>query len=211
MDQRRLSPTDWLDLSGHTQRSIIFRHKLNGDGRWTSYYRRILTDGRLPFPPRSSGFFYYHQPPGAPLFSGEVRFRLTPNNLPESFNQGEDCLAPEGDAWKIPLFVLHHTPFHRNVYQQLRVDGFVSDTLDSQLKSIAQTCICPGSTSVILHSLHQVFPIDFSATTFRFSVVGDSTCQKVDINYPFSVSVGGHRRASPYTSAANFFWDYLFI
>ena len=79
------------------------------------------------------------------------------------------------------------------------------DALDSQLKSIAQTCICPGSTSVILHSLHQVFPIDFSATTFRFSVVGDSTCQKVDINYPFSVSVGGHRRASPYTSAADFF------
>jgi len=170
-----------------------------------------IVNGRLPFPPRSSGFFYYHQPPGAPLLSGEVRFRLTSNNLPESFNQGEDCLTPEGDAWKIPLFALYYPPFHRNVVQQLRVDGFVSDALDSELKSIAHTWVCPRRTTIILHSLHQVFPIDFSAASFRFFVVGDSTCQKVDIIYPFIMNVKGHRRASSYTSAVHSFWDDVFV
>ncbi|EDQ98253.1 uncharacterized protein LACBIDRAFT_306713 [Laccaria bicolor S238N-H82] len=135
----------------------------------------------------------------APLLSGELRFRLTSNNLPESFNQGKDCLTPEGDAWKIPLFVLHHTPFHRHVYQQLRVDGFVSDALDSQLKSIAQTSVRPRSNSVILHSLHQVFPIDFSAMKFSFFVAGDSTLQKVFIERPFRLCVEGYGRASCYT------------
>ncbi|EDR13135.1 uncharacterized protein LACBIDRAFT_308639 [Laccaria bicolor S238N-H82] len=197
LDQRKLSPTDWLDLSGRMQLSISFRNKLDRDSEWRAYYRRLTANRRLPFPPHSSGFLYYHQPPGAPLLAGELRFRLTSNHLPESFNQGEDCLTPEGDAWKIPLFVLHHTPFHRDVYQQLRVDGFVSDALDSQLKSIAQTSVCPRSTSVILHSLHQVFPVDFSATTFRFFVVGNSTLQNVFI-FPFHLR--GQGRASSYTS-----------
>ncbi|EDR13129.1 uncharacterized protein LACBIDRAFT_292403 [Laccaria bicolor S238N-H82] len=201
LDQRKLSPTDWLDLSGVIQPSISFRHKLNGNREWRTCYHKSSGE-RLPFPPPSSGFFYYHQPPGAPLLSGELRFRLTSNHLPESFNQGEDCLTPEGDAWKIPLFLLYRNPFHRNVYQQLRVDGFVSDALDSKLKSIAQTYVCSRRRgSIILHSLHQVFPVDFSATTkFRFFVVGDSTFQSVSISYPFQMGVEEHGRVSSYTS-----------
>ena len=64
------SLSDWLDLSGRTQISVIFRHRLNRDREWQTYYRR-LTKGRLPVLPRSSGFFYYRQPPGAPLLSGK--------------------------------------------------------------------------------------------------------------------------------------------
>ncbi|KIJ95992.1 hypothetical protein K443DRAFT_311402 [Laccaria amethystina LaAM-08-1] len=67
LDQRRLSPSDWLDLSGHTQPSVIFRHKLNRDREWQTYYHR-LSNGRLPFPPRSSGFLYYCRPPGTSPF-----------------------------------------------------------------------------------------------------------------------------------------------
>ena len=154
-----------------------------------------------PFPPNSSGFLYYHQPQGAPLLAGEVRFRLTPNNLPESFSQGKDCLTPDEDIWKIPLLSLYRYKAHKNVYRQLQLDGFVSDALHSKLKTVIKSSRCPRHSGIILHSLHQVFAVDFSACNLTLFVVGDSTYRRVLLHCPFGTQVMGYDKVSPFTSA----------
>lgn len=103
-----------------------------------------------------------------PLLAGQLRFRLTPDRLPQSFSQGEDCLTPEEDVWKIPLIVLHHFESYRHIYRQLRLDGFVSDALHLKLANLE---FIPRNTRTFLHSLHQVFPVDFAASYLRFFVV----------------------------------------
>ncbi|EDQ98206.1 uncharacterized protein LACBIDRAFT_308127 [Laccaria bicolor S238N-H82] len=214
LDQHKLLPSDFLShLSNRARPGVRFLNVAKDmlkdprlkhtcilpACRWQFGYFDM--DGKpTPFPPNSSGFLYYHQPQGAPLLSGEVRFRLTPNNLPESFSQGEDCLIPHGDIWKIPLLSLHSYKTHQDVYRQLQLDGFVSDALHSKLKTVAKTCPCPRHSAVILHSLHQVFPVDFALAHMNLFVVGDSTYRRVLLHCPFLTQVIGYKKDSPFTS-----------
>ena len=58
---------------------------------------------RYPFPPATSGFFYYRSPPpGAPDIAGDIRFRVTNTADPRSFAHGTD-LTIHGIPWLIPL------------------------------------------------------------------------------------------------------------
>jgi len=167
---------------------------------WRPHYGNIRT--RLtPFPPHTSGFLYYHQPQDAPLLASQLRFRLTPDRLPQSFSQGKDCITPEGDVWKIPLIVLHHFETHRHIYKQLRLDGFVSDALHSKLANLE---FAPRNTSIFLHSLHKVFPVDFASSYLRFFVVGDSTCQTVSIRHIFALR-RSREQSTRFTSAGVLF------
>lgn len=205
LNQHKLLPSDFINISDSCFRpGIRFQNDSSAHAWQMCYYE---THGEpLRFPSHSSGFLYYHQPQDAPLLAGELRFRLTPNNLPQSFSQGEDCLTPDRAVWKIPLLALYRFPYHRRIYRQLQLDGFISDALHSKVENVLKTSHCPQDTSVILHSLHQVFPINFSASRFRFFVLGDSTCRRVDINYPFRMSDRMNKRVSPYTSADDFFF-----
>ena len=204
LNQHKLLPSDFIDISNSCLRpGIRFQNDRSVHAWQMCYYE---TNGETsPFPSHSSGFLYYHQPQDAPLLAGELRFRLTPGNLPQSFSRGEDCLTPDGAVWKIPLLALYRYPYNRRIYRQLQLDGFISDALHSKVENLVKTSHCPQDTSVTLHSLHQAFPINFAASRFRFFVLGDSTCQRVDITYPFRMSDTVNKRASPYTSADDFF------
>ena len=205
-NQHRLLRSDHIDISNFTRPIVKLRDEVNGSEHiWQMSYREVRGE-RIPFPPNSSGFLYFHQPQGAPLLAGELRFRPTLNNLPESFSHGEDCMTPEGDVWKIPLFVLHSFPYHQHIYQRLRKDGLVSDALHSKLADVLKTCLCPRNTSVILHSLDQVFPINFAVRSFRFFIVGDSSCRMADIRFPFEMQVVRHEKGNPFTSADKLFF-----
>ncbi|EDR13142.1 uncharacterized protein LACBIDRAFT_308650 [Laccaria bicolor S238N-H82] len=214
LNHHKLLPSDFLShLSNRSQPCVwllnVAKDKLKDPRsktpgilpacRWRFRYHDM--NGKpTPFPPNSSGFLYYHQPQGAPLLAGEVRFRLTPNNLPESFSQGEDCLTPHGDIWKIPLLSVHGHKGHQNIYRQLQLDGFVSDALHSKLKTVAKACPCPRHSAIILHSLHQVFPVHFATWFLSLFVVGDSTYRRVFLRFPFATQVIGYNRVSPFTS-----------
>lgn len=196
-NQHKLLRSDHIDVSNFA-RPIV---KLNDSEQhtWQMSYRELRGE-RVQFPSNSRGFLYFHQPQGAPLLAGELRFRLTPSDLPKSFSQGEDCMTPEGDVWKIPLFVLHSFPYHRHIYQRLRKDGLVSDALHLKLADVLKTCLCPRNTSVILHSLDQVFPVNFAVRSLRFFIVGDSSCRMVDVRFPFEMQVVRHEKGTPFTS-----------
>lgn len=181
MNQEKLLPSDFIDISRTFLPVIRLRLVPDNVGKyqsWRPHYSNIWT--RLtPFPPHTSGFLYYHQPQGAPLLMGQLRFRLTPDRLPQSFSRGKDCFTPEGDIWK------------------LRLDGFVSDALHSKLAALE---FVPRNTvTVSLYSLHQVFPVDFASSYLRFFVVGDSTCRMVDICHIFGLRRSGEQ-GTPFTS-----------
>lgn len=199
LNQHKLLPSDFIHISNSCLRpGIRFQNDISAHPWQMCYYE---AHGKpLQFPSQSSGFLYYHQPQDAPLLAGELRFRLTPSNLPQSFSQGKDCLTPDGVVWKIPLLTLYRFPYHRRICRQLQLDGFISDALHSKVRNVVKTSHCPRDTSIILHSLHQVFPINFAATRIRFFALGDSTCRRVDITYPFRMSDTMNKRASPYTS-----------
>ncbi|KAF5338033.1 hypothetical protein D9758_014262 [Tetrapyrgos nigripes] len=58
------------------------------------------------FPTGSGGFFYYHTPDNAPLFAGGIRFRVTPSEDPQTFQDGFDLLNVAGLPWEMPNWQL---------------------------------------------------------------------------------------------------------
>ena len=215
LNQHKLLPSDFLSHLSNRSRPVVqllnvAKEKLK-DPRWKlpaiqppchwQFGYHDMHGKPSPFPPNSSGFLYYYQPQGAPLLAGELRFRLTANNLPESFSHGEDCLTPDEDIWKIPLLVLYRYKAHQSIYRQLQLDGFVSDALHSKLKTVVKTIgCCPQHSGIILHSLHQVFPVKFSASNLSLFVVGDSTYRRVGFHCPFETQVSGYKKGSPFRS-----------
>jgi hypothetical protein len=221
LNQHKLLPSDFLSHLSNRSRPVVqllnaTKDKLK-DPQWKlagiqpvchwQFGYHDMHGKPFPFPPNSSGFLYYYQPQDAPLLAGELRFRLTPNNLPQSFSQGEDCLTPDEDIWKIPLLVLYRYKAHQNIYRQLQLDGFVSDGLHSKLKTVVKSSSCPRHSGIILHSLHQVFPVNFAASNLSLFVVGDSTYRRVGFHCPFEIQVSGYKKGPPFTSAAELFLE----
>ncbi len=90
---KRLQPSDYIDLSGMVKPSITLpsgKMHLCGPNH----------DSTVPFPPNTRGFLYYHNPPKAPPFVGELRFRCA-NSL-EDFPNGKDLLSTDKfNPWSI--------------------------------------------------------------------------------------------------------------
>ncbi|KAF8960822.1 hypothetical protein BDZ97DRAFT_1832024 [Flammula alnicola] len=61
----------------------------------------------FPFPPKSQGVFYYHQPPDEPEDRAEIRFRLCADVA--RFAKGTDMELPNGTPWSMPLLNLHRS------------------------------------------------------------------------------------------------------
>ncbi|KAF8347384.1 hypothetical protein F5887DRAFT_881885, partial [Amanita rubescens] len=79
------------------------------------------------FPPNTRGFLYYHTPPKAPPFVGELRFRCA-NSL-EDFPNGKDLLSTDRfNPWSIPLSTLATQITYLNFRGQLILDGLTSQT-----------------------------------------------------------------------------------
>ncbi|KAJ7458587.1 hypothetical protein FB451DRAFT_1046772, partial [Mycena latifolia] len=58
---------------------------------------------RIPFPAHARGFFYYHSGHQSTPLEGDIRFRVTPDDSPSSFDSGEDLPGPSGFPWTILL------------------------------------------------------------------------------------------------------------
>ncbi|TFY59037.1 hypothetical protein EVG20_g7936 [Dentipellis fragilis] len=110
LDPTRLSPDDYCDLSGKENVRPLPEYKQNKSAETTSFYL-MRYFRRLPFPPGTHGFFYFH-PTSTPRASdgpndrpasypGELRFRLTQTNDPASFAEGQDLRHADGLPWSI--------------------------------------------------------------------------------------------------------------
>lgn len=117
---KRLYPSDLTDLSGVAHPKV----KLPC-GKTLLYYHGYQLKF-VPFPPGTRGFLYYHSPPKAPPFIGEVRFRLA-SDL-DSFHNGVDLLSADKPfPWSISALALANQSTYANLRKQLLTDGVVSE------------------------------------------------------------------------------------
>ncbi len=115
---KRLQPSDYIDLSGLAQPVIALPC-----GR-----TRVVRNGsKIPFPPNTRGFFYYHTPPKAPPYVGELRFRCA-NSL-EDFPNCKDLLSTDKfNPWSILLAAMATQTTYLSLREQLMLDDLASQT-----------------------------------------------------------------------------------
>jgi len=158
---KRLQPSDYIDLSGLAQPAIVLpsgKTDLHG----------LNHDNKVPFPPNTRGFLYYHTPPKAPPFVGELRFRCA-NSL-EDFPNGKDLLSTDKfNPWSISLNVLANQTYP-DLRGQLMLDDLVSQTtLDTWVTTKALHKSSPiGLRRPIIYYFRQPFFFHFDCTRLTF-------------------------------------------
>jgi hypothetical protein len=172
-----LRPSDCINISGKKRPTLTLPC---GKVRLSYYMDR--------FPPDTRGFLYYHTPPKAPPFVGDVRFRLA-NDL-DSFHDGEDLLSDDNTVpWTIPSYSLAN---HVNacLREQLLLDGLISQmTLDEWAR------IKPGQR--VLYYLRQPFFLRFRTFFFAFYTATREHIGRCGLTNPV-VDRRSSRPVSPY-------------
>jgi hypothetical protein len=137
----------------------------------TSHTRLRNFPTTIPFPACTQGFLYYHSPPSIPPVAGEVRFRLTPENNPELFDLGRDLHTRNGLPWRIPLLAMSGNNSHKHLLQLLLADGLVTPALMAKCDQMVDGCCDIWHQSRIVHSLGQLFPIDFPLSRCKIFIL----------------------------------------
>ncbi|KAJ7842953.1 hypothetical protein B0H14DRAFT_3690438 [Mycena olivaceomarginata] len=143
--------------------------KSRGNARAELIYGRCLKTLQ-PFPPRSAGFFYYHRDPDAAPLEGSIRFRVTSDNAPSSFNRGHDLLLPSGLPWQIILPQVACGKSYSRLRDQLLEENLVTAKQLLQCRDIFGEIkrIFPR---VVLFRMNQEFPVEFTGQ-IALAVVG---------------------------------------
>ncbi|KAI0636051.1 hypothetical protein C8Q77DRAFT_1101092 [Trametes polyzona] len=98
---------DWVDLSRLSHYAFKALQTVDGRTRPVELtrltYHHIHRGEPIPFPENTQGFFYF-APHAEHDIAGEIRFRITKSRSPDSFQEGEDLLAPNALLpWRMPV------------------------------------------------------------------------------------------------------------
>jgi hypothetical protein len=135
--------------------------------------------------------------PEKPPIAGELRFRVTSNDVPASFWSGSDLLQLDGRPWSRPLLILltRYLP----LYEKLREDGFVSDDLDADLSTFSTIKYNFTYKSQVLYTINDTFIVDFGIKRGGFTVITEQGAEHIPFTRLFfdsHESIG-----TPYTGA----------
>jgi hypothetical protein len=207
LDPSRLLPSDFIDLSSWREPSIRATPK-SGEQAKAGYRLRYSTLRRsaMPFPDKTQGFMYYHNPLHDVLpISGQVRFRLTASKDPFTFAAGTDLLTPSGLLWRIPLMAIAQDVEQQqgcNALQQLLLDDKLV-TMDVLRQCIRIRCAphCrPSNASRIVHTLGDPFPVKFAnSTAIAISVVTNDSYHRVLLHDLFAQGYQGVDHVRPFS------------
>ncbi|KAF8074030.1 hypothetical protein FPV67DRAFT_782767 [Lyophyllum atratum] len=153
LDPQRIQPQDFVDISNYKQPRFF----KSGSQLVILHYGK--TFGRIPFPPKSHGFLYYHHDPKLPLTTGEIRFRLTPRDDPAQFQNGQDLKDIHGKPWAISLLTMT-----KSSYEPLRMLVLEDELVDPNLMRVIQE-------SLSLNKFHRhVTPLHYLEHPFSLNV-----------------------------------------
>ncbi|KAJ6488952.1 hypothetical protein C8R45DRAFT_901845 [Mycena sanguinolenta] len=178
-----LLPSDHLDLSGLINAKVFFPTSRDSQALW--YGTSTKRGGLSPFPPHSVGFLHYYRPRHAAPLEDSIRFRVTPDNAPSSFQRGHDLLLPSGLPWGIVLPTIARDPQYSTLHDQLLEDNLVRAGRLSRCREVFGTVCVAKST---LFRLKQEFRIH-SAGSFRgmLTAVGDDALRSFSCDFNKSV------------------------
>ncbi|KAJ7240149.1 hypothetical protein B0H12DRAFT_1135217 [Mycena haematopus] len=158
-----LTPNDFLDLAGRQRLRVSFPNPEKGLGGFQLYYERLTVPIPkrifMPFPDDARGFLYFGLQPGLPIHAASLRFRCTPDHLPNSFDAGYD-LKLHGLPWQLLLLqpAVIDSPIVRE--QLLREGHATIRTFASIRAHIGERSRIPPP--LMLFRLSQLFPVHFS-------------------------------------------------
>ncbi|KAF8340883.1 hypothetical protein F5887DRAFT_1284186 [Amanita rubescens] len=188
---KRLKPSDCIDLSGILTPAVTLpcgRTRLRG----------LNHDYKVPFPPNTRGFLYYHIPPKAPPFVGEIRFRCA-NSL-QDFPNGKDLLSIDRfNPWSITLSTLSNQTTYLNFQRQLMLDDLASQTtVDTWVtKKALYKSHYIGPKNPILYYFRQPFLFRFDSRRLAFYTATKDQIGLCITNNPTS-DHRRRRRVQPY-------------
>jgi hypothetical protein len=199
LNPARMTHADYVDLSG--------RGRIHGATFWTP--RKAGSEVELHFPSQTQGFFYYVPGPAHAPVAGEVRFRITSNAEPASFEHGHDLLLPHSPApWRIPLIaIIQRKQNYALMFEQLRKDGAIGDDLVAHLREEMSPVI--RRTMHIVHSLGQPFHHEIAKHCIQLRVAaGNVLSASVNVGLPREYSgtyVGGASGLQCFGGGANMY------
>lgn len=200
LDPSRLQAADFVDLSDikypRIRASLPNDNSYYGSNCFSTAYS--YEHKGTPFPSGSHGFLYYHVPmSNVPPMAGEVRFRLTSRDDPALFLSGVDLIKPNGMPWSIPLLrAAPKVTRYRCLCQMLVNDGLITPALLEKCDTMisgAET----SSRSRFIHSLGQLFDVDFHTAEMAFFTCHDDVYQRCRIRGLFAES-STYKKPVPY-------------
>ncbi|KAJ7183933.1 hypothetical protein C8R46DRAFT_1309190 [Mycena filopes] len=163
--------SDYLNFSGLHFRYIAFEPATKGLNL-ALYYDKPARWVYPNFPPQTAGFLYFLRgAPDRPL-EGTLRFRLSTDDRPSSFDAGTDLLLPTGLPWKLLLpQLLHHKL--RKVSAQLLRENLVTETDIERCQQVFGKGRKIPPTATLVFRLGQEFRVDFNVDP-TLHIVADS-------------------------------------
>ncbi|GLB38767.1 hypothetical protein LshimejAT787_0506320 [Lyophyllum shimeji] len=157
----QLQSEDFVDVSDSKTRTILLGpEKLAAKiGYEPDQTHKRGVGRRLSFPPDARGFLYYHCDPSFPPTAGEIRFRLTPDDNPATFEHGTDLIDRDGLPWSIPLWKIANTA---SLKEQVIRDELVQPELMRAVEKVMSEYnseLVQGGTTSKIFTLRQIVPI----------------------------------------------------
>jgi hypothetical protein len=167
LDPARLSASDFLDISARKSANIPVPTFSKGASIRFKHGKDPFSDSsadsaHLPFPPDARGFLYYIPGPLHAPAAGEIRFRVTGNRDPASFESGHDLSYFDTTLpWRITLAsIARASSFYPFLHLLQDVDRSVTSSLAESLAQKPTERM--SGHSQIIHSPGQPFFQDFS-------------------------------------------------
>ena len=120
---------------------------------------------QTPFPPRTKGFFYYHQPPALPPIAGEMRFRICDDA--SQFANGKDLDVEIGEPWNIPLINIVKVSRYKEILALLLREGLVDQGIVADIENIAGEGKESQKKGITIYDIDQPFVVNSNATALR--------------------------------------------
>ncbi|TFK45335.1 hypothetical protein OE88DRAFT_1222195 [Heliocybe sulcata] len=134
LNRTRLNAQAFADLTGRISRYVRFPLAPAERGFEMRYFQSGCK--RIPFPPDSHGFLYWHVELDALPVSGQVRFRTTRSSDPATFPSGRDLQLPDGLTWSISLLRIARQTQYSGLRAHLLYEELVTEKV---LATVANT------------------------------------------------------------------------
>lgn len=159
LERANLSKSDHLELS-NLGRFVIQCDPTDDSPQSRARLTMHPKDDQPPFPEHTQGFLYFVPAPHpAVQLASQVRFRLTRDDDPNSFDEGKDLLNPDYTPWHIPLVSIARIPRFGGLRYLLLKDALVPPLA---LETAAGLDVRVGPPAQIIHSLGQLFSLQFT-------------------------------------------------
>ncbi|KAG6813643.1 hypothetical protein H0H92_008880 [Tricholoma furcatifolium] len=185
LDRKLLKPSDCLHISG--RREPEFRRHDPPHTLSRIFY------GSAVFPPKTTGFLYFHHDERLPILTGKLRFRLVPSGNPEHFDQGKDLQSLRGEPWNMHAFqIADQWKDSLGLNEQLFKDGQVdfAKAVFEIVRRIPNGGLQKSTKSQALYYLEQPFVVDRSKKHTKLALVTPERLERIKVTglFPDMVS-----------------------